>query len=613
MSVTAIIVAYNSAEVIESALSCVYAHPEVAECIVVDNASTDSTADIIHRKFPEARIIANKENLGFGVACNQALTQAASEFALLLNPDSTIDSEGITTLLKSFVLYPNAAIIAPVLSEHSFRQPLVYDKELKYLPQINSHIFMVPFVSGAMAMWRMDYMRRVGFFDPAFFLFFEDDDISIRVRRAGYDLLLVSGINAHHTPGQSCVLTEAVQSLKLRSSTWSYLYIHRKYKGEKYARIMARLMIARAVWRSFLYRLTSGGLLTEESTREKQERILQGREKALAALSEKRVAAERRHSDRLDAAMKAHENRWVALINEQDNILAAAIDRHNEVRAAEENRLKEEWERAVQEFEAHQESRIREFEAHWEEITDKHDSAFSKALSQTDEAHSPVYEKLEKEWGNAVQQYEVRRKARETEHESHWMEKMKEQGEALAVAAKKHEAEWAVVASGLEAEWLAIEKEHTSLRKAAMQGYEGQRLELIRAYENKRKGLVEKHEADWKIITGEYETIWIAMTKEHEKRREAAMHGFQIEWEEFHAAHEKRLADMAIKRDEECAVIAKGFEEQWAELARKHEKIQANVLKAFDTKWMAIEKQRENRDRLRAALHFLHNPEKFRL
>ena len=227
MAITAIIVTHNSAEVIGDALACVYGHENILQCVVVDNASSDDTAAIIQKDFPQVQLIRNLDNNGFGTACNQALALCNTPFALLLNPDATIDASGINQLLTVMDTHPNAAIAVPDFGGE----------------QSEEQVVPVTHVSGALMLWRMKHMQQVGFFDPALFLFYEDDDISIRVKTSGYDLLRVANIQATHSVGRSCGLTPELESLKLRSSVWSHLYICKKYQGLLVAKALAIWMV----------------------------------------------------------------------------------------------------------------------------------------------------------------------------------------------------------------------------------------------------------------------------------------------------------------------------------------------------------------------------------
>lgn len=210
-------------------MRCIGGHQKIATYIIVDNASMDDTCAIVRAELPSARLIENKENIGFAVACNQALAQVSTELALLMNPDATIDEAGIDSLMQALASYPDAAIAAPFFTHSKRGRPT----------KLEGNIVSAPFVSGAIMLWRMGLMRKIGFFDPAFFLFYEDDDICIRTRRAGYRLLVISGVTGFHTPGQSCAAGEALNRLKLQSFSWSRLYFTKKYYGAPVALILA--------------------------------------------------------------------------------------------------------------------------------------------------------------------------------------------------------------------------------------------------------------------------------------------------------------------------------------------------------------------------------------
>lgn len=298
MSITAITVTYNSAAVIAAALSCVYRHPDISQCIVIDNASTDDTVRLIEQRFPEVKILVNQRNLGFAAACNLGLYQVRTEFALLLNPDATIDSDGINALLEGMQSRPHAAIIAPDLTGQD--RP--------------KHILPAEFISGAIALWRMALIKQVGFFDPAFFLFYEDNDVSARVRKAGYEMLLMQGINAQHPPGHSCALTRDLNSLKLQSSTWSRLYMTGKYKGVLVAKMRALFIVIRSACAIILSGNFMDGHANEQRLERKQKNLTEAFDKQwpeiLRSAEGNVVQARQAHENNWKVAILKHEKEW---------------------------------------------------------------------------------------------------------------------------------------------------------------------------------------------------------------------------------------------------------------------------------------------------------------
>ena len=95
--ISVIIVTYNSSKVILSCLESVLMpfKPRV-EVIVVDNASEDSTAEIVRQKFPQVNVIENTQNLGFAAGVDRGAERAQGDFLLLLNPDSALRGDFLT-------------------------------------------------------------------------------------------------------------------------------------------------------------------------------------------------------------------------------------------------------------------------------------------------------------------------------------------------------------------------------------------------------------------------------------------------------------------------------------------------------------------------------------
>ncbi len=429
MLITVVTVTHNSEDVIRDALRCVCAHPRVASCIVVDNASTDSTVSLIRSEFPAVKLLQNRENTGYGVACNQALEQVGTGLALLMNPDAVIDAAGIDRLAESFSAFPDAAIIAPYMSGQGEHQHFAAIKKIRH--GVAGNAVPVPFISGAIAMWRMDCMKKVGFFDPAFFMFYEDDDISIRTRMAGYRLLAMKGINVRHVPGRSCKITEALQSMKLRSSTWSRLYITAKYRGAAVARMAALFLIARH-WlalrgtdnRSALQKKQLESVLADIDAKWKAHK--EGIDEGLAAATGK-------HYEKLTAAIAKRNARWSETEAELDRQWKAAQEKHQEGIRHEQDAFEEQWQQRIKHGENTDPVQLGEHERRWKE-----------AMSQHQEL-----------WGSLVQRHEQARRETAGRHEQEWAAIEKELREELAGVSAAHDGRIAAEARHYE-EWRMI-------------------------------------------------------------------------------------------------------------------------------------------------------------
>ncbi|MDP3319998.1 MAG: glycosyltransferase family 2 protein, partial [Bosea sp. (in: a-proteobacteria)] len=230
--ITAIVVAHDSAEVLPACLSALAA--ESVPAIVVDNASTDASA-VIARDMG-ATVIASPRNEGYGRANNRGAAASTTPFVLIINPDVEIRPGAIAALLEAAERYPDAALFAPRVVEPSgriFLQP----RSLLSPPHLNRDGAMVipegdaclPFLSGACLLIRRDIFLALGGFDPAIFLFYEDDDLCRRLRDAGHALVHVHAAEAGHGRGRSST-SSAARRFKARwHLAWSEGYVARKY------------------------------------------------------------------------------------------------------------------------------------------------------------------------------------------------------------------------------------------------------------------------------------------------------------------------------------------------------------------------------------------------
>ncbi len=235
--VAVVTVTYHSAAVIEKCLASV---AKAAQVIVVDNASDDGTPALACRTLPTADIISNPANRGFGNACNQGLERVNVEFALMLGPDSTIDEASLAALIDAADRWPEAGLLGPSIIAANGHVELSHDLGLfeRIVGGKRLDCDLVPegplcadHISGAVLLARMSALREVDGFDTNIFLYYEDDDLAIRMRRAGYTLILVPDARASHAGGGSTRPSLRIHCRKFWHMAWSRLYIEAKYHG----------------------------------------------------------------------------------------------------------------------------------------------------------------------------------------------------------------------------------------------------------------------------------------------------------------------------------------------------------------------------------------------
>lgn len=176
--VSLIVVTYNSAQLLPACLDALLA-TEYAPCelLVVDNASADGTPELVAARYPQARLLANQANLGFGRACNTGAAAARGELLVFLNPDVIVPPSWLGVLARRMGEYPDAGIICPTTLDHGQPPPP---------PAPPADTAAVP---GCAMLVRRAAWRELGGFDERFFLYWEDTDLCWRAWLLGWRVL----------------------------------------------------------------------------------------------------------------------------------------------------------------------------------------------------------------------------------------------------------------------------------------------------------------------------------------------------------------------------------------------------------------------------------------
>lgn len=225
----AIVVGYNSAPDLPTCLASLSAQRGVSlETYVVDNASTDGSAELVRREFPWVHLTSNDHNLGFGRANNQVLEGTRADFYALVNPDAVIPPDAVATCVSYLREHPASGVVATRLvapdgtvqpSSHSFLglwnlfgETLGLDHLLprfRFLSSLHmpwfghDRIAEVDWLQGAFLVVRGEVVRTVGAFDPAFFMYGEEMDWCRRIHDAGWAVVFLPAPEVVHAGGRS--------------------------------------------------------------------------------------------------------------------------------------------------------------------------------------------------------------------------------------------------------------------------------------------------------------------------------------------------------------------------------------------------------------------------
>jgi GT2 family glycosyltransferase len=235
MDLSIVILNYNTREHLRACITALLAEGSTslaggsirAEVLVVDNASSDGSADMIAAEFPWVGLIRSPRNGGFAFGNNQALRRARGATILLLNPDTLMPSGGIGRLLERLRAHPEAGIVGPKLlrpngSMHlacrrSFPTPATAFYRFSGLARLfpRSRRFgrynltfvdpdlpiEVDAVCGACMLLRREVLECVGLLDERFFMYGEDLDWCLRAREAGWTVRYEPSVVVQHQHG----------------------------------------------------------------------------------------------------------------------------------------------------------------------------------------------------------------------------------------------------------------------------------------------------------------------------------------------------------------------------------------------------------------------------
>ena len=210
IEVSAVIVAWNGRALIDECLRSVFAHAggRSLEVIVVDNGSTDGTAEHVRSSWPEVSLIANEQNAGYTRANNQAVKVARGRYLLLINADARLEPGCLEALVARLDRDDRAAIAGPrlVFGDGSW-QRWTAGRAPGLAAALNHYLFLerlsprfgglylgrdvrdarvVDWVSSACLVARRDAFDEVGGMDERFFVYMDDVDLCQRVRDRGW-------------------------------------------------------------------------------------------------------------------------------------------------------------------------------------------------------------------------------------------------------------------------------------------------------------------------------------------------------------------------------------------------------------------------------------------
>ena len=277
MKLSVVIVNYNVEHFLEQCLYSVRrAMQDIeGEVFVVDNNSVDGSLKMLAAKFPEVKVIVNKDNVGFAKANNQAIRISTGEYVLLLNPDTVVEDDTFSKCIAFMDSHPDAGGLGVKMvdgkgqflpeSKRGLPTPMTafykifglsklfphskrFSKyHLGYLPE--NEVNSVDILAGAYMLMRRETLDKCGLLDETFFMYGEDIDLSYRITLAGYKNYYFPETRIIHYKGESTKKTSVNYVLVFYKAMEIFA---KKHFGQKRARLFSFFINFAIYFRAFL-------------------------------------------------------------------------------------------------------------------------------------------------------------------------------------------------------------------------------------------------------------------------------------------------------------------------------------------------------------------------
>ncbi len=187
------------------------------DIIVADNGSTDNSLSLLKAQFPDLIYIDNYENLGCAEGNNRAISYSIEKgctYSLIMNTDTLVDEDIVSTLSVHLNSHPEAAAVQPAIywmhnknkiwnGKGGFNRLLGLTYSNKELPGDTADFQIAEWLTGCCMLIRNSTLLKSGLFNKQFFLYYEDVDLSFRLRAAGYELHYLPTCKMYHEAGVS--------------------------------------------------------------------------------------------------------------------------------------------------------------------------------------------------------------------------------------------------------------------------------------------------------------------------------------------------------------------------------------------------------------------------
>ena len=275
MDLAIIVINWNTRQTLHECLASIKTNVKniSVETVLVDNGSTDGSVDMVRENYPDIRIIQNPENYGFARAANQGLQQTnpstrlppearlakggrtspstgrrtSARYKLILNSDTLITPNALEELVRYLNKHPKTALAGPQLlnldgsRQNSFANfptvigelfnrsilEVLFPKRYPSKRQVRTEPFAVDSLVGACMMVRSSAIKNFGLLDEDYFVFLEETDWCLRIRRQGYEINVVPAARVYHLQGETKKQLLIPAKIEYLNSLYKFFRKHR--------------------------------------------------------------------------------------------------------------------------------------------------------------------------------------------------------------------------------------------------------------------------------------------------------------------------------------------------------------------------------------------------
>lgn len=262
--IAVVVVAYDSEETLHECLSRLRAARDVGEIRVVDNASRDASIELVQRHAladPRLRFIANPDNPGFAVACNQGAAASTAPWLAFVNPDCFIETDTLARLRDAAATLGDALVGGVLRGEDGTLDAAARRRDPDFAAMLRSRgarelsiqrdpassLQPVDAVSGALMLLPRALFARIGGFDEGYRLHAEDLDLCRRVRQSGGVVAIANEVEVLHVRGVSSRARPLFVEWQKHRGLWRYF---RRFEAARRGRL-TRAAVFSMIWGRF--------------------------------------------------------------------------------------------------------------------------------------------------------------------------------------------------------------------------------------------------------------------------------------------------------------------------------------------------------------------------